>query len=173
MSFDLFGPGAPAPIPAPDSEIEVAARRRRALLGVHQIFGIGTLVTMAATTVVGQLSYSDLYGGPGTAKYLWPHRIGMGVVTLEFATAGALAMLAPEPYEAAVADRGFSTATVHKTATSLATVGMLTQLGLGFATARKADAGNPHGLDSLARAHQIVGYSTLGLLVVAASAWIF
>ncbi len=174
MGFDLFGPAAPPPPSALSPDVARQAERRRTMLTLHQTFGIGTLVTMAATTVIGALDYHDLYGsGSGSGNYLWPHRILVGVTTLEFATAGFLAAFAPKPYAGEVSDRGFSTATVHKTATALATLGMLTQIGVGFVAARRAEAGNPNDRRSLARIHEVVGYTTMGLIVVAASAWVF
>ncbi len=174
MGFDLFGPATPPPPDALSPYVARQAERRRTMLTLHQTFGIGTLVTMAATTVIGALNYHDLYGGgSGSGSYLWPHRILVGVTTLEFATAGFLAAFAPKPYAGEVSDRGFSTATVHKTATALATLGMLTQIGVGFVAARRAEAGNPRDRQTLARIHEVVGYTTMGLLVVAASAWVF
>ena len=174
LDFDLFGSAPPPAPPAVDARLARDVELRRTLLTYHQAAGIGTLVTMGATTVLGALNYNELYGGGGgSRKYVWPHRIGVIVTTIEFAGAGTLAMLAPQPYEKEVADRGFSPGTVHRVATFLATLGMATQLGLGFVTARRADAGNPHDLQTLARTHEVVGYVTMGLVAVAASAWVF
>jgi hypothetical protein len=50
---------------------------------------------------------------------------------------------------------------------------MLAEIGLGIFTHARAQAGNPHELQTLARTHQIIGYSTFGLLTVAATVWIF
>lgn len=175
LDFDLFD-GTPAPaVPAAlNPELEAQVTSRRALLHTHQILGISTLAAMAMTTLLGQLNYHDLYGSGGRNGYfMWPHRVSMAATTTLFATTGTYAMLAPEPYEGAVEDRGVSTATVHKTFTALSTLGMLTQIGLGFVTARKADAGNPNGLKKMAQIHELVGYGTFGCLAVAGAAWVF
>lgn len=174
LDFDLFGSSPPPVAPAVDPKLAKEVERRRTLLTYHQAAGVGTLVFMGATTVLGALNYHELYGsGGGSRKYVWPHRIGVIVTTVEFAGAGTLAMLAPQPYERDVGDRGFSPGTVHRAATFLATLGMATQIGVGFVTARRAEAGNPHELRTLARTHEVVGYVTMGLVAVAASAWLF
>jgi hypothetical protein len=174
LDFDLFGASPPPLAPAVDLKLAREVERRRTLLTYHQAAGIGLLVAMGATTVLGALDYHELYGGgSGSRRYVWPHRIGVIVTTVEFAGAGTLAMLAPQPYEKDVGDRGFSPGTVHRAATFLATLGMATQLGVGFVTARRAEAGNPHDLQTLARTHEVVGYVTMGLVAVAAGAWLF
>ena len=173
LDFDLFGSSPPV-APAVDPKLAKEVERRRTLLTYHQAAGIGTLVFMGATTVLGALNYHELYGsGGGSRTYVWPHRIGVIVTTIEFAGAGTLAMLAPQPYEKDVGNRGFSPGTVHRAATFLATMGMATQIGVGFVTARRAEAGNPHELQTLARTHEVVGYVTMGLVAIAAGAWLF
>jgi hypothetical protein len=174
LDFDLFGSAPPAAAPALNPRLAADVQSRRTLLTYHQAAGVGMLVFMGATTVLGALNYHELYGGgSGSRRYVWPHRIGVIATTVEFAGAGTLAMLAPQPYEKDVGPRGFSPGTVHRAATFLASLGMATQLGVGFVTARRAEAGNPHELQTLARTHEVVGYVTMGLVAVAASAWLF
>ena len=50
---------------------------------------------------------------------------------------------------------------------------MVTQVVLGFITGRNADAGNPTHVQSYAKAHQIIGYGTLGFMTTAAAVWLF
>ena len=111
---------------------------------------------MGATTVLGQLDYSDKYGGGGdTGKWLLAHRVASYGTAGIFTAAGLLALFAPTPFE-----RGthLDTATLHKTCMAVATAGMIAQVALGIATAHSEGR-----LDQrdLALAHQLIGYTTL------------
>ena len=142
------------------------------MLGLHQAVGIGTLSAMALTSVVGLLNYQDLYnGGDRTGNYRWPHRILVGVTLVGFASTAGLSLLAPEPYEKE--QHGVDQATIHKSFAALASLGMLTQMSLGFWTARQAAAGNPYGLRQKATIHRYVAYGTLAALSGAALTWVF
>ena len=145
---------------------------RRRMLSTHQLMGLTTLSLMIATTVAGTLNYRDIYtaDGAGTGIYIWPHRILGYTTALSFATTGSLALFAPESYKR---HKGFDTATDHKIAVSGATLGMLTQVALGFVAARTQEAGNPADMSRVARIHQISGFVTTGLLATAATVWIF
>jgi hypothetical protein len=171
LDFDLLPPPTQLPPVTLSPELARDVERRRTMLTYHQAAGMGTLVFMTATTIFGALDYHERYGGGGgSRRWVWPHRISAGITTLEFLTAGTLAMLAPEPYEKDVEGRGFSPGTVHRTATFLAALGMASQLGLGIATAQREGS---HDTRTLAKAHMISGYATLGLVAVAAAAWLF
>lgn len=62
LGFDLFQ-DEPAPVlVAPDPELQLQIERRRSMLETHQILGLTTLGVMAATCVLGQLDYNDMYG---------------------------------------------------------------------------------------------------------------
>jgi hypothetical protein len=65
------------------------------------------------------------------------------------------------------------TGLLHRIAVIGATLGMVTEGVLGIWASRQANAGNPNNLRTIARAHQIVGYSTFGLLSIAGAAWVF
>jgi hypothetical protein len=153
---------------APPAEAE----RRRAMLKTHQALGLTTLGLMAASSVVGQLNYNDMYAAhpAGTGNYIWPHRVLAYGSAAAFATTASFALFAPENESAR---NGFDTTVAHKIAVSGATLGMLSQIGLGFVTARYAGAGNPRDLSKLARTHQIIGYATTGCMAIAASVWVF
>jgi hypothetical protein len=171
LDFDFLPPATQLPPVTLSPDLAGEVDKRRALLTYHQAAGLGTLVFMTATTIFGALDYHERYGGGGgSRRWVWPHRIGAGITTLEFAAAGTLALLAPKPYEKDVEGRGFSPGTVHRGATFLAALGMATQLGLGIATAQREGS---HDTRSLAKAHAIAGYTTLGLVAIAASAWLF
>jgi len=172
-AVDLFADEAGgAPVSNEEADrIAAEAATRRSRLSTHQILGTTTWGLMLVTTVLGQLNYSDEYGGGSrSGHYLWPHRIGSYLTTMSFTAAGIYALLAPTPYKRPMK---FDTAFVHKAAVIGATAGMVAQVVLGFWTARQADAGNPNGLKDRAKLHQIFGYSTFGMLTVAQATWLF
>ena len=141
------------------------------MLTTHQTLGITTWALMAATTVVGQLNYNELYGGGGgSLKYQTAHRWLVVSTSAAFATTAAFSLFAPSPYDKPLR---FDTGLLHRIAVIGATAGLLTQAVLGWVTARQAEAGNPNNLRTYARTHQILGYTTLGFLTVAGVVWIF
>jgi hypothetical protein len=177
LDFDFFAvdapgsPGLKAPFVAPDPNFEAKVRTRRWMLKTHQALGLATWALMAATVTVGQLNYNQLYGGGGgSKKWQGAHTLLVISTSAAFLGTGTLAILAPKPYARPLR---FDTALVHRIATAGATLGMLTEIGLGLFTHAREQAGNPHDLQALARTHQIIGYSTFGLLTVAATVWIF
>lgn len=151
------------PAEKPQDPAELAAARvldeklaeRRLLLRVHQVTGIALLATMGAAVVLGQLQYADKYGGGhDTGKWHAPHQIvSYGAAGL-FAAAGILALVAPQPFER---QKRIDTAVLHKTAMAIATAGMVAQVVLGIATAHSEGSLSQR---DLARAHQIIGYTT-------------
>ncbi len=151
--------------------VAAKAATRRWMLKVHQTLGLVTWALMAATVTVGQLNYNQLYGGGGgSTKWQGPHAALVVATTLSFAGTGAFAIFAPQPYPKPLK---LDTGLVHRIAVAGATLGMVSELVLGLATRRRAEAGNPRSLAALARTHQIIGYSTFGLLTVAATVWVF
>lgn len=142
-----------------DPEFLARVHRRRTMLTVHQVLGLTTLASLAATAVVGQLNLNDRFGGNGdTGRYNKLHA-GMAFATTGlFLTTGLVALLAPEPYEKHLQ---LDTATFHKLLMGLATVGMLAQVALGvYAVTREGQLNER----DLATVHQIIGYSTLGAM---------
>jgi hypothetical protein len=125
---------------------------------------------MAATVTVGQLNYNQLYGGGGSNKYQTPHEILVIASSAAFAATGAFALFAPSPYKKPL---HFDTGLVHRIAVSGATLGMLTEIFLGWWTTHQANAGNPNNLRTMARTHQVVGWTTFGFLTAAAAVWVF
>src|SRR5262249_43581593 len=108
------------------------------------------------TVVLGQLNYSDKYGGGGdTGKYyMWHRWVAISSATI-FAGTAALAVFAPSPIAKQVR---LDTATLHKISMSVASAGMIAPIVLGCVTASKE--GQPVQRD-FALAHQIIGYTTL------------
>jgi hypothetical protein len=152
-------------------EVEARASRRRWMLKVHQTLGLATWALMAATVTVGQLNYNSIYGGGAhSTKWQGPHAALVASTTLAFAGTGAFAIFAPKPYDRPLK---LDTGLVHRIAVIGATLGMVSEMVLGIVTHRRAEAGNPRSLKTLARTHQIIGYSTFGCLTVAATVWVF
>ncbi len=152
------------------NKLEAEGRTRRWMLEVHQTLGIATWVAMAATVVVGQLNYNQLWGGGGgSTKWQTPHRVLVLTTTALFAATGGFALFAPTPYKRPL---HFDTGMVHRLAVIGATLGMIAEGVLGWEATHEADAGNP-GSRSVARAHQIIGYTTFGFMTIAGTTWIY
>ncbi len=182
LDFDFFG-GQPGAVGATNTAMggaatdvaaaDVAAkvRTRRWMLTTHQTLGIATWVLMVGTVTVGQLNYNQLYGGGGgNNKWQTPHQILVLSTSVAFAAAAAFAIFAPTPYPKPL---HLDTGLVHRIAVIGATLGMVTEGVLGWVTTHQANAGNSQHLATMARTHQIVGYSTLGFLTIAGAVWLF
>ena len=152
-------------------ELKHEGETRRWMLTTHQTLGIATWLLMAATVTVGQLNYNQLYGGGGGSnKWQTPHEILVLSSSVAFAATGAFALFAPSPYKKPLR---FDTGLVHRIAVSGATLGMLTEVFLGWWTTHQANAGNRNNLNTMARTHQVVGWTTFGFLTAAAAVWVF
>lgn len=171
MDFDLFGDTEKQKEASIDPTLAGRIETRRTMLQTHQILGLSTLALMTTSAVLGQLNYSDVYGGGGrSGDFLTAHRVATYSSAASFLATATFSIFAPVPFEK---DPGLDTATAHKIAVIGATAGMLAQVGLGFATARAADAGNGKELKRYAQIHQAIGYSTVGLMAIATGVWIF
>jgi hypothetical protein len=176
---------SPAPAPAPADDFDLLPKEkvpdaavqqelihklelRRKMLQLHQLGGFVTLGLMGTTVVLGQLNYSDKYGGGGdTERFMVWHR-WLGISTaVVFAAAGALAVFAPSPLEKPVR---LDTATVHKIALAIASAGIVAQIILGPVIASKQGQLSQR---DFALAHQIVGYTTLVATAAGAVAFTF
>jgi hypothetical protein len=137
-------------------ELERQLAKRRTMLRYHQIGGFLTVGTLTATTVLGQLDYSDKYGGGGdVGTYHSWHRWMAITSAVIFAGTASLALFAPAPIDRPAR---LDTATVHKIAMTVAAAGMATQIVLGIVTSSKEGQSAQR---DFALAHQIVGYTTL------------
>ncbi len=179
LDFDLFGDKSQAPQngAALPSGAQVArdplliakqVKRRRLILQLHQGFGFATLVTFAATMVLGQLNYIDKFGGGDyTNRYNTPH-LGLAITTTAlFATDGILALAAPNPYPKKIkAD----VALLHKVMMGLATAGMVAEIALGFVSASK---GGELVQRDLALGHLVNGYVTFAAMTAGYLAYVF
>ena len=152
--FDLL-PKEAAPDAAAQAKLEEELEKRRTMLHYHQMAGFAVLGTMTATVVLGQLDYSDKYGGGGDkgTYHLWHRWFGFGTAAV-FAGTASLAVFAPVPIEKKVR---WDTATIHKVSMAVAAAGMAAQIVLGIVTAAKEGQGSQR---DYALAHQIIGYGT-------------
>jgi hypothetical protein len=163
LDFDLLGASKPPPMVD-----DGALRLRRRMLTVHQGVGIGLFGLQLATTVVGQLNYNDRFAnGPSTGRYESSHAILAYSTLAAFASAGALALLAPSPLKRS---DGWDRARIHKWSMATAAAGMLAQGVLGIATAGREGHANQSGL---ATAHLAIGYVTLAAVTAGVSALVF
>lgn len=166
LDFDLLG--APK---APAQKIDDAAmKRRRAMLDLHQKIGLGLVALQAATTVVGQLNYSDKYGGsapPVTGRYELSHSVLAYGTLGVFAVNGAIALLAPGSQ---VKKKEWDRTTLHKVGMALAAAGMAAQGVVGIWADRREGY-----LDQkrLATTHLVIGYATLVAVGVGVGAIVF
>lgn len=180
LDFDLLGdqkptpPGANLSLPAsshpkPDSlMLEKQVRKRRLMLQLHQGFGFATLALVAATCVLGQLSYIDMFGGGTYTKEFLPyHETLAWASTATFATTGLLGVLAPTPYKKPLR---LDAALLHKVMMGLATAGFVAQIALGFATASK---GGELVQRDLALAHLVTGYGIFAAMATGYLAFVF
>ena len=178
LDFDFFGDKAAGDGTGdsagenPDlaAEREQQSQTRRWMLKTHQTLGIATWALMAATVTVGQLNYNQLYGGGGTNKWQGTHQILVLSTSVAFAATAAFSIFAPTPYKKPL---HFDSGLVHRIAVIGASLGMVTEGLLGWWTTHQANAGNPNNLRTMARAHQIVGFTTFGFLTIAGTVWLF
>jgi hypothetical protein len=159
LDFDLLGAAKPPPEPADSG----ALRLRRRMLGVHQGIGLGLIGLQLATTAVGQLNYSDRFGGPDTARYKLSHQ-ALAYTTLGvFAVNGAVALLAPS----AKAPRRLDRVMVHRIAMLTAAAGMAAQAVLGIQTRNRVGRLDQ---ERLATVHLAIGYTTLAAVLAGVGA---
>jgi hypothetical protein len=167
LGFDLLGPTATANQPKPVDEADVKLRRK--LLTYPPLLGIGLVLGETATVVLGQLSYRDRFGGgPSSGRYELPHAVLAGTTSALFLGTGLLALLAPNPI--GKQHQGLDRALLHKIGLAAATAGMLAEIGLGIYTASREGYLNQA---SYARAHLVIGYSTLAATYLGVGAMVF
>jgi len=166
LDFDLLGTPK-----AQDRKIDDAAlKRRRTMLDLHQKIGLGLVALQAATTIVGQLNWSDKYGGtapPVTGRYELSHSVLAYTTLGVFAVNGALALLAPGSQ---VKKKEWDRTTLHKVGMALAAAGMAAQGVVGIWADRREGY-----LDQkkLATTHLVIGYATLVAVGVGVGAIVF
>lgn len=160
LDFDLLGAAKPPPEPAQAG----ALRLRRKMLTVHQGVGLGLLGLQLATTVVGQLEYSDRFaGGPDTARYKLSHKVLAYTTLGVFAVNGGIALFAPS----AKTPRKLDRVMVHRVAMFTAAAGMVAQAVLGIQTRERVGRLDQ---ERLATVHLAIGYGTLAAVMTGVGA---
>jgi cytochrome b561 len=165
LDFDLLGTPPPPPIKFDDE----AMKRRRSMLDLHQKIGLGLVALQLATTVVGQLNYSDKYGSnPAvTGKYELPHTVLAYSTLAVFAVDGSIALFAPSN---PVKKKAYDRMTIHKVGMAIATAGMVAQGVVGI---RADQLEGRIDQASVAKTHLVIGYVTLAAVAVAVGALVF
>lgn len=175
LNFDLFGdqkkksPVDTAVEQERLAKLERKVHLRRQLLKWHVALGFVTLAALAATDVIGTLSYYDKYTASGTdtgAFTTYHEGLGIGTTAL-FGIDGILALAAPNPYPKPVK---FDAALVHKLAMLMATICFATQIVLGPLTA--VSDGKLFQRD-LALTHLVVGYGAFAFMGTGILAYVF
>jgi hypothetical protein len=162
--IDLLPPEKPpdAATLARQKEINDKIRRRRTMLELHQLAGFATLASLTVAVTLGQLDYLDKYAGGGdSGRWIAPHAVASYTAAAIFTGTALLAVLAPNPTEKPFR---LDTATLHKVAMSIATLGYASQIVLGILAARsEGSQASPAARlrqRDFALAHQIIGYTT-------------
>jgi len=165
LDFDLLGTPAKPQLQLDDA----AMKRRRTMLDLHQKIGLGLVALQLATTVVGQLNYTDKYGSnpPVTGKYELSHTVLAYSTLAVFAVDGSLALFAPSN---PVKKEGYDRMTLHKVGMAIATAGMVAQGVVGI---RADQLEGRVDQASVAKTHLVIGYVTLAAVAVAVGALVF
>ncbi|MGZ3441691.1 MAG: hypothetical protein ACXVDD_19360 [Polyangia bacterium] len=175
MNFDLFGDNKKkSPLDeAREQErlakLEKKVHLRRQLLKWHVALGFVTLVALAATDIIGTLSYYDKYtaNGTDTGTFTTYHEwLGIGTTSL-FGVTGILALAAPNPYPKPVK---FDAALVHKLSMLMASLCFATQIVMGPIMA--VSDGKLFQRD-MALAHLVVGYGAFAFMGAGVLAYVF
>lgn len=172
FDFDLLDkPAQTALDPEAAARLESMVNTRRTMLQLHFGLGLALVVASTASSVLGTLHYYDKYGGGGYKEtWRYPHLVSTMATSGIFAAQGVLAVFAPEPYER---EGQWDTARVHRILEIAATVGMVTQIVLGFVTAYTPGLKGTLTERDLARVHLGVGWATWAFTNAGAAAYLF
>lgn len=173
----------PAPGEADQALIAQQLRTRQDVATIHRAFGIATWIAMAATAVLGVISFADNFGfhgnqadtacAHGSAVFQdfcypntpWPHAIAGITTTALYATTATLSFFMPEPLPPG------ADVELHKTLRWFHLSAMVATLLFGFITANiQTDFGTR---EVLAGVHEGLAVTTFGLLSAAAAVVIF
>lgn len=159
-----------------DRQARYVLRRRASLLRTHRAFGIAAWSSLVVTEALGTvlaINRPTWFGdgaclsdpnafGCGSSVLGALHLTSSFVTTGLYATAGILAIAAPDPDNAAVGDdRAASTLRLHKALAWVHGAGMILMPILGIIGARVSD---PDVGRAFRTVHAGVGYATLGAL---------
>lgn len=166
--------------------------QRRDVAQIHRAFGIATWISMLATSVLGFIQYYNLYGFFGGREDTpcvqgnavfgqdqcwgtpWPHRIGWITTTALYSATFMMSFLMPDPLNSGDTNEDLA---LHKTLRWVHLGGMVAQLFLGLAVANNwfgiDRANNFEAQQVLASVHQLIGWTTLGVLTASGAILLF
>lgn len=178
-----------------DRRYSEQVRERRELGQVHRALGIATWVSMTATVVLGFIQFYNLYGfgagqdqnpcATGGAVFgqeqcygnPWPHRISAITTTALYSATFALSFVMPDPNNASEGSGQFAERLrIHEVLRWVHLAGMVAQIGLGIAHSANAfgDRANDYDtLQTVAAIHQVIGWTTWGVLTAAGAIMLF
>ncbi|MFN9813927.1 MAG: hypothetical protein ACK6CU_30305 [Deltaproteobacteria bacterium] len=170
-------------------------RELRELGQIHRALGIATWVAMTATVALGFIQYYNLYGigagqdqnpcATGSAVFgqdqcygtPWPHRISAITTSALYTATFALSFAMPDPNGASQGPGAFAEhLRIHQILRWVHLAGMLAQAGIGIALSSGAfgDRANDYGaLQTVAAVHQVIGWTTWGVLTAAGAIMLF
>jgi hypothetical protein len=142
--------------------------RRETQLAWHQGLAIGALVMMATTAVLGQvLTYQKAVSPDQNTVNAFQavHVVSAATTTALYGSAATLALMAPPPTQPAIGSGGFDPVALHRGLTWLhaGTLGATVALGLS----------SLFQVPGLAPAHQILAYTTTGLMAISGGLIVF
>ncbi len=170
-------------------------RTRRELGQIHRALGIATWVSMTATVFLGFIQYYNLYGAGdgqdqnpcarGTAIFgqdqcygiPWPHRISAITTSALYVGTFSLSLALPDPNRAREGPGAFAEhLRIHEVLRWVHLVGMVAQAVMGIALSSGAfgDRANDYNtLQTVAAIHQVIGWTTWGVLTAAGAIMLF
>ncbi len=170
-------------------------RQRRELGQIHRALGIATWVSMTATVLLGFVQYYNLYGigagqdqnpcATGGAVFgqdqcygiPWPHRISAITTTALYATTFTISLLLPDPNQVSQGPGAYADhLRIHQALRWVHLAGMLAQafMGIGLTSGLFGDRANDYStLQTVAAIHQVIGWTTWGVLTAAGAIMLF
>ncbi len=174
------------------SDLAAQLRQRQDVATIHRAFGIATWGSMLVTSVLGFIQYYNLYGFfsaredtpcvTGSAVFgqdqcwgtPWPHRISWITTTALYSATFMMSFVMPDPLDAASSNPDLE---LHKILRWMHLGGMVAQLFLGLALSNNwfgIDRANDFGAQqALASVHQLLGWTTTGLMTAAGAVLLF
>ena len=170
-------------------------RQRRELGQIHRALGIATWVSMTATVALGFIQYYNLYGigagqdqnpcAAGGAVFgqeqcygiPWPHRISAITTSALYTATFALSFAMPDPNGASQGPGAYAEhLRIHQILRWVHLAGMVAQavMGIALTTGAFGDRANDYNtLQTVAAVHQVIGWTTWGVLTAAGAIMLF
>lgn len=159
----------PVEAEAPDDPMAEASAKqeeaRETQLAWHQGMAIGALVMMATTAVLGQVLTYQKQTAPNIDAIQAAHVVSAATTTVLYGTAATLALTAPPAPQPALGTTGFDTLVLHKGLTWLHAGTLAATVALGLSSL--------FNVPGLAPAHQVLAYTTTGLMVISGGLIVF